>query len=201
MFTIEMLPAHVRSAIIWQDVPAGQIIFRDGAVANLLFFLAAGQVRLLHYTDAGHSVLHYRAEAGEFFAEVVLFLDTYGCSAIAERPSRVAAIPKALLENELRQNPELAMILMALMSRRLHFTKIMLELKSIRSARDRLLRYLQIMIPLSGSGKSSVEFDRPFKVIAEELGMSAEVFSRTLKLLESEGIIDRTQRRISLRQI
>lgn len=198
MFTIDMLPATIQAQIVWQDVPAGQIIFQERATADLLFFLVDGQVRLLHYTNTGQSVTHYRVEAGEFFAEIVLFLDTYACSAIADRPSRVAVIPKAALEIELRHNPELAMVFLAQMSRRLHFTKIMLELRSIRSARERLLRYLQIMIPLTGAGQSSIEFDRPFKVIAEELGLSAEVFSRTLKLLQDEGIIDRVQRRISL---
>lgn len=196
MLTIEMLPETIRSQIVWQDVPAGQIIFREGATANLLFFLAAGRVRLLHYTNTGQSVSHYRVEAGEFFAEIVLFLDNYACSAIADRASRVAAIPTAALEIELRRNPELAMVFMAQISRRLHLTKIMLELRSIRSARERVMRYLQITISLTGA--ASIEFDRPFKVIAEELGLSAEVFSRTLKLLQEEGIIDRTQRRISL---
>jgi CRP/FNR family transcriptional regulator, dissimilatory nitrate respiration regulator len=198
MFTIEMLPTTIQSEVIWQDVPVGQIIFQDGSVADLLFFLVTGQVRLLHYTDAGQSVMHYRVETGEFFAEVVLFQDIYTCSAIADQPSRVAAIPKVAFATELSQNPELAMTLMALMSRRLHFTKIMLELRSIRSARERLLRYLQIMIPLMGSGESSLELDRPFRAVAEELGLSAEVFSRTLKVLQEEGLIERTQRRIVL---
>jgi CRP/FNR family transcriptional regulator, dissimilatory nitrate respiration regulator len=198
-FTINQLPVELQALITWQDVTEGQIIFRDGDAAELLFFLESGQVKLLQYTEAGKTIEHYGVEADEFFAEIVLFLEDYACSAIATQPSRIAAIPKVHFLTELRQNPQLATVLMSQMAQRLHFTKIFLELRSIRSARERVIRYLQIMIPLVGDPQQSrLDLDRPFKSIAGDLGLSPEVLSRTLRQLQEDGVIERVDRSITL---
>lgn len=196
---IDQLSAELKALVTWQNVTAGQFIFREGEAADSLFFLESGQVRLLQYTESGKSIEHYGIEAGDFFAEVVLFLGNYACSAITTQPSRIAAIPKNLFLVELRQNSELATALMLQMARRLHLTKILLELRSIHSARERVIRYLQIMIPLvSEPQQSSLELDRPFKSIAGDLGISPEALSRTLKQLQTEGVIERVNRSITL---
>jgi CRP-like cAMP-binding protein len=198
-FAINPLPVELQALITWQDVTEGQIIFREGDAADLLFFLESGQVRLLQYTEAGKTIEHYGVEAGEFFAEIVLFFGDYACTAIASQSSRIAAIPKVHFLTELRQNSELAIVLMGQMSRRLHLTKILLELRSIRSARERVIRYLQIMISLVGDPQQSrLDLDRPFKSIAGDLGLSPEVLSRTLRQLQEEGVIERVDRSIML---
>ncbi|MBE9013130.1 Crp/Fnr family transcriptional regulator [Pseudanabaenaceae cyanobacterium LEGE 13415] len=197
---IEQLSTELQTLLNWQTVPQGQVIFREGEPADLLYFLDSGQVRLLHYTSAGKAVDHYRIEAGEFFSEVVLFLDNYACTAIAERRSRIAAIPTTAFLAELRRNSELSARSMSQMARRLHITKIVLELRSLRSARERVLRYLQNMIPLVGEPeRSQIQLTRSFRSIAGDLGISPEVFSRTLRQLQEEGVIDRVNRTIVLR--
>jgi CRP/FNR family transcriptional regulator, dissimilatory nitrate respiration regulator len=196
---IQQLSETLQASTLWQTVAAGESIFQEGEAANVLFFLESGRVRLLQYTQDGKSIDHYGVGAGEFFAEVVLFLDTYGCSAIAEESSRVAAIPKAAFLEELLHSPSLATALLSQMSRRLHFSKILLELRSIRTARERVLRYLQVMIPLMGEPEQfRISFDRPFRAIAENLGISPEAFSRALRQLQKEGVIDRNRRIITL---
>lgn len=196
---IEQLSKDLQAFVTWQDVTKGAVIFREGEAADRLYFLARGQVRLLHYTSTGKAIEHYQIEAGEFFSEVVLFLGNYTCTAIAERPSRIAAIPKTSLLAELSRNLELATVFMVQMARRLHTTKIVLELRSIRSARERVLCYLQNMIPLIGEPEQSkISFHRPFRAVAADLGISPEVFSRTLRQLQDEGVIDRVNRTIVL---
>lgn len=197
---IEQFSTELQALIMWREVTREQVIFREGETADWLYFLERGQVRLLHYSSTGSAIEHYRIGAGEFFSEVVLFLGNYACTAIAELPSRIAAIPKTAFLAELQQNLELSVQLMSQMARRLHMTKIVLELRSLKSARDRVLRYLQNMIPLIGNPEeSSIQLDRSFRSVAAELGISPEVFSRTLRQLQNEGIINRMNRRIVLR--
>jgi CRP/FNR family transcriptional regulator, dissimilatory nitrate respiration regulator len=198
---LDQLSEALQASITWRTVSQGQTIFRAGEPADLLFFLVSGQVRLVQYTPTGKNIQHYEIEAGEFFAEVVLFVEAYVCNAIANQPSRIASIPKPLFLDELRQNSDLAMVFMIQMARRLHLTKIMLELRSIRSAYERVLRYFQIMIPLIGDpAQSSLELERPFSAIAADLDITPEVLSRTLRQLQDEGRIDRVNRRITLRE-
>ena len=78
---------------------------------------------------------------------------------------------------------------------RLHSTKIILELRSIRSARERVLHYLRLTIPPE---EGSIVLDQPLKNIAFDLGLSLEVLSRTLAQLVKEGVISRQKRRITL---
>lgn len=198
---IDQLPATLQALMTWKTVPAGQIVFHAGEKADLLFFLESGRVRLLQYAQTGEEINHYPVEPGEFFAEVVLFLDTYACSAIADQVSQIVAIPTTAFLDELRQNAPLATLIMSQMARRLHTTKILVDLKSIRSARERVLRYFQIMIPLMGNPQQSyLDLDRPHHAIAADLGISPETFSRSLKQLQEAGALNRENRRIILHE-
>jgi CRP-like cAMP-binding protein len=200
-FKIEQFPAKIQAEMVWKTVEKGQIIFREGDPADTLFYLEAGEIQLLQYTQNGKAVEHYHVLAGEFFAEVVIFLSYYACSALAIQTSRIVAIPKVVLIPLLMENTDLSVTLMEQMARRLHLTKILLELRSYRAARERVLRYFQIMLPLlSEPDAKAIRLNRPLKEIASNLGMSPEAFSRTLKQLQQEGIMTRSGRKITLHQ-
>jgi CRP/FNR family transcriptional regulator, dissimilatory nitrate respiration regulator len=195
----DQLSEDLQTAITWQDVNEGHMIFRQGDKADILFFLQKGEVQLLQYTRTGQSVEHYRVHEGEFFAEVVLFLEIYACTAIATQVSEIGAIPKSIFLQVLQNKPELATAVMSQMAKRLHMTKILLELRSIRTARERVLRYFQIMIPLVGEPQASrMEIEGSFKDIAGSLGLSPESFSRALKKLQNENLIARNRYTITL---
>jgi CRP/FNR family transcriptional regulator, dissimilatory nitrate respiration regulator len=70
---------------------------------------------------------------------------------------------------------------------------VLLNLRSIRSPRDRVLHYLQLV-----AQSNQVNLERSFKDIAEEIGIAPEVFSRALASLEQDGAIGRSQRNIHL---
>jgi len=81
------------------------------------------------------------------------------------------------------------------LSYRLHTTKVMVELRSIRSAQERVLHYLRLVVPAE---KNTVVLEQPLKNIASDLGITPEVLSRTLTQLASDGVIAREKRRITL---
>jgi CRP-like cAMP-binding protein len=191
-FKPEQLPMDLQTLIEYRDLADRQVLFHKGELAQAAFWLESGQVKLLHHTVDGQAVNHYRIQAGESFAEVALFLKVYDCTAIAEAPSRVALLPKQPFLSALRQHPDLTEALMAQLAWRLHQIKILLELRSIRSARDRVLQYLLLSIE---SGQTCVKLDQPLRGIAEDLMLTPEAISRALSQLEEERIISR-QRRI-----
>ena len=87
------------------------------------------------------------------------------------------------------------MSLLRKLDRKSQSLKQLLELRSIRSARDRILQYLLFS---TNPGETKIIFDRSYKDIATELGLSPETLYRTLAELEREAIITRNGRQIEL---
>ena len=71
----------------------------------------------------------------ESFGETTLFSDTYTCSAIADKPSRIATIEKKLFRQALAADQELTTSYISQLTYRYQTVKTLLELRSIRSAR------------------------------------------------------------------
>jgi CRP-like cAMP-binding protein len=190
---LELVPQSVLNRITYKNIVVGQTLFLEKDTAEAIYALEFGQIRLLHYSESGQIVQHYRIFAGESFAEVVLFTDKYLCTAIAEAPSRVVIFPKQLFLDALQQDVGLSTKMMEQLSIRLHQAKTLITTRGIRSARDRVLHYLQIA---AQPDRTTVTLERPFKEIAEEIGISPEAFSRTLRELQQEGIITRSRKKI-----
>ncbi|WP_404788107.1 Crp/Fnr family transcriptional regulator [Altericista sp. CCNU0014] len=196
---IDELPDHIQTAmaIAYENLAAGQSLFHQGDCTRAIFVAISGKIGLMHYTEAGRAIKHYEVRTGESFAEAALFNEVYDCTAIADVPSRIAIFPKQAFLSTLRQHPELSEGLIAQLARRFHQAKVLLALRSIRSARDRVLHYLEIEAHLKGN---TVNLNQSLKDIAEEIGLSQEALSRVLSQLQKEGVISRKKRQIVLLQ-
>jgi len=178
-----------------QELAAGQLLFSQNDPALAIFLIETGRLRLVRHTREGKPVIFQVVRAGESFAESALFLDVYGCDAMAEVPSRVLTYPKQLLRTALRDHPALAADVVERLVRQSQSLQERLELRSIRSARDRVLQYLLSEVR---PGETTVNLDRHLKDIAVDLGLTAEVLYRTLARLEREGLIHRMKQQIIL---
>lgn len=184
---VSELPLELKSRVTYQELTKDQILFQQGEPTQAVFWVESGRLRLVSFTEQ-QMITHYSVDTGESFAETALYFDTYACTAIAEKPTQVIAIPKQVFLEALRQSPSLSEQYLAHLTHRFAAVKRLLELRSIRSARDRLLHYClqqrqpdQLTVPLTQS----------LKGLAIELGLSPEVLSRTLNQLESEGVLSR----------
>lgn len=192
----EQLPAEIRNRATYQDVGAKQIIFQQGETADSIYFLLNGQVKLVSFTEE-RIINHYFVSAGESFAEPALFADAYFCTAIADLPSSLAKIDKNLFRQAIANMPDIANVYMSQLTARFQTVKTLLELRSIRSARERILQYLIRQVE---PNNRTIILQRSLKSLAIELGLSSEALSRTLSRLQTEGIISRKQRSITLNE-
>lgn len=192
---IDQLPAALQAVVTDQHLSNGQVLFHRNEASRAIYAVKAGQVRLLHYTQSGQCISHYTVHPGEICAEIALFLEVYTCSAIVEESAHVLTYPKQAFLSTLQQNSDFAIAFMQQLSYRLHTTKVMVELRSIRSAQERVLHYLHLITPPE---KNVVMLEQPLKNIAFDLGISPEVLSRTLAQLAGEGAIARKKRQITL---
>ena len=142
-----------------------------------------------------HLVILHTARRGEFFAEASLFADAYHCDGVAAVPSSVRVYPKQKAMEAMRKDPALAEAFMARLARQLQELRARMELRNIRSARDRVLQYLRLRAGVQGR---SIPVEGQLQDIAAEIGMTREALYRTLAALETEGCLTRTETAILL---
>lgn len=196
-FRTDALPVSLASVIRSRDLARGDTLYRRGERAEAVFAVVYGRLQLFTSTPEGKKVPLYIVHAGECVSETSLFEEFYSCDVIAETDSRLQLFPKKALEAALRENPTLASEYMLLQARRCVALRRTLELRSLRSARDRIIQYLQT--PGTNGGSIQLRLDRPLKNIADDLGLTHESFYRTLARLTEEGVVTRTRDTLSVR--
>jgi CRP-like cAMP-binding protein len=178
-------------------VEAGGFVFHKGDIAKSIYTVEAGQIKLTRYTMEGRTVVLYRANAQQSFAEAALFSEVYHCNAIATMPSKINCYPKKQILEIFRQSPEKSEAFMALLANQVKTLRASLELRNILSASQRILEYFLLTA-------SPVNYEltvcQPFKELAAEIGLAHETFYRTLAKLEKERIIKRNGKKIKVLQ-
>lgn len=194
MFTIKELPKELQQCSTPRKLSTGQILFQQGDPTEFMFWVESGRLKLVSFTEE-QMITYYTVGEGDSFAETAINADTYSCTVIAEQPSRVIGIPKHKFLEALHQSSNLCKQYVSHLSQRFESVKQLLELRSIRSARNRLLRYLTQQCQ---PGQSTIPLTTSLKVLATNLGLSPEVLSRTFNQLESEQILSRKKGSVTL---
>jgi len=169
---------------------AGEAVFRLGAAARHVHFLAEGRVTLSRFGPRGEEVAIHAARAGEFFAEASLHSERYHCTAVVARPALVASIPSDELRALLRRDAEFAMQWLAIVSRQLRQARTRVERLCLKGARERV-RHLLLT---EGSGAAHrYTLHGSVKDLAVDLGLTHEALYRTLAAMERENLILREE--------
>jgi CRP-like cAMP-binding protein len=196
LLAFDTLPIPLQQAIFTRELDAGQRLFRQGDPATALFIVETGRFRLMRSTVDSNAIFLQFVSSGQSLGDAALLSTTYSYSAIAEMASRVIVYPKPELTAALRQYADLAEDVMKRLLQKINALEVNLELKGIRSAHQRVLRYLQYLV--TPEQETIVQLDRPWKSIADELGFTPDTVSRALARLERENRISRTQQGITL---
>ena len=175
----------------------GELLFRQGDRAGAIYKIETGRLRLIRRTIDDHLVILHAARRGEFFAEASLFAETYHCDAIAAVQSSIRVYPKEIVIKALRADPALADAFMARLAHQLQELRARMELRNIRSARDRVLQYLRLRAGVNGR---SITIEGQLQDVAAEIGITREALYRTLAALEAEEYLTRTENGIVLKK-
>jgi CRP/FNR family transcriptional regulator, dissimilatory nitrate respiration regulator len=180
-----------------RSLARNEVLFRQGDKVTAIYFVETGRLRLERRTFDGRVLILGTTPAGEFFVEAALFSDTYHCDAAATEPSQVRVYPKAAVLNALRADPASAMSFLALMARQVMGLRQRLELMKVRSAKERVLLYLEFH---AGPDGCTVNLRSQLQDVASELGLTREALYRTLASLERANAIERAGDRIMLKK-
>ena len=191
----DVLPSSLEAGGVVRVLAPGELLFRQGDRAAAIYKVESGRLRLIRRTVDDHLVILHTARRGEFFAEASLFAEAYHCDAVAAAQSRVRVYPKTKVMEALQTDPVLAEAFMARLARQLQELRARMELRNIRSARERVLQYLRLRV----HGRI-IAIEGQLQDIAAEIGITREALYRTLAALEAEGCITRTGTTILLKK-
>src|ERR1700751_1633729 len=191
----DSLPASLESGSAVRVLAPGELLFRQGDPAAAIYKVESGRLRLIRRTVDDHLVILHTARRGEFFAEASLFADTYHCDAVAAAASSIRVYPKQIVMEAIRRDPALAEVLMAKLARQLQEIRARMELRNIRSARERVVQYLRLHVH-----GCSIAVEGHLQDLAAEIGLTREALYRTLAALEAEGCLTRTESMILLKK-
>jgi CRP/FNR family transcriptional regulator len=120
------LDRHDRERVIWRmtisSFEAGTAIVRQGDTAEAFYLILSGEVEVTYTADGHGSVTTVLATLGqgEVFGEMALLDDgTRSSSVTATVPTRCALLSRWDFREELRSSPEVAIRLLAILSRRI----------------------------------------------------------------------------------
>ena len=193
----DALPSSLEAESVVRILGLGDLPFRQGDRAAAIYKVESGRLRLIRRTADDHLVILHTARRREFFAEASLFVEVYHRDAVAAAQSSVRVYPKEIVMEALRTDPALAEAFMARLARQLQELRARMELRNIRSARDRVLQYLRLR---AGVHDQPIAIEGQLQDIAAEIGMTREALYRTLAGLEAEGALTRTKTAILLKK-
>lgn len=164
------------------------VLFLQGEPANRFFVILDGWVRLYRQTTQGREVTIAVFGRGSTFAEAVHpQIMPFPCSAQVIVDSRLLVVPARGLIGRLCASNDLCLRVMASMSLRLDDLILQLENFSSRTTVQRTALF--ILHQCNGkTGSNRIELPLDKHLIAAQLGMQPETFSRCLAKLRRAGI-------------
>lgn len=166
-----------------------QILFREGDAVIGFYVVIKGAIKAYRINGAGREqVIHLIHEGGSFAEPAVAGLPGYPAHTRALEPTEVVLIRSQPFLDHLKVNTDLALRMLASLSRHLHELVTTIEGYRLRDAETRLLHWL---LRQAGDGGEpvSIELGIPKSVLASELGTRQETLSRLFAKLGKTGAL------------
>lgn len=168
-------------------------MFHAGQRPRWIFYVMAGELRLVRHSSTGNEIILQRQRAG-FLAEASLWSGRYHCDGIAVETGDAMAFPIKPFQQALQQDAHFQESWMRYLATAVRRTRAQAERLSLHSAADRITHYIE-----SEGENGSVNLTHTRKAWAAELGLSHEALYRTLARLQDIGflVVEKNQIRLA----
>lgn len=178
----------------------GAVVFRRGDPCPGFHIVVYGQIKLALQTDRGEEKVVELVTAYGSFGEAAMFLGRpHLLSAEALETSKLVQVPKHAVMAQIHRDPMFAQRFISELSARLYRRLDDLEDCVLRSGTERVVNYLLHAWNGHSAGQAA-RLVLPAKkgIIASQLGLTQEHFSRILHELVAEGLIEVEGRNVSI---
>ncbi|MGM4984711.1 helix-turn-helix domain-containing protein [Rhizobium sp. OK494] len=177
----------LRNAVV-HGVSAGTILFEQGEVPNFQLVVLSGSVQLFGRSAEGREVLIEAVHAPDLIIPAAVVTGApYLMQARVPEPSRFLLIHAATFRAAVEVDPLLAQAVIGSLAQQ--FRRMVRQVKNLklRSSTQRVGCYILSLSQRQGTPSQAV-FPYEKNLIASELGITRESFSRALSRLEKSGI-------------
>jgi CRP-like cAMP-binding protein len=165
-----------------------EALFRQGDPATAFFMVVEGWIKLYRITFSGEETVIHVLTNGESFAEAVAFTGArYPATAEAVSKARVVRIPADHVVRCIRENPDIALAMIASTSQHLHHLVQQVEQLKAQSGVQRVAEFLASLCAVE-QGPSMIALPYDKVLIAARLGLKPESLSRAFAKLRTVGV-------------
>ncbi|OYY92881.1 MAG: hypothetical protein B7Y41_14070 [Hydrogenophilales bacterium 28-61-23] len=176
-----------------------EVLFQKGDTPEGMHAVVAGQIKLALPSSHGAEKIVHMCGPGTTFGEAVVFLDTiYPISGQAMTDSLLVLISKRVLFEAMDNNSMLSRKMLASLSARLHELIGDMESCTLLNSMQRVICFLIQAAPANHSGRFEIVLPSSKQNIASQLNLAPETFSRALKHLSDQALIEIKGRSISV---
>lgn len=184
---VESVAAMMEVAVIG-NLPARQMLFREGEPADMLHCVLSGYIRVYKLDPDGREADVELYGPGDLIgASVVLDGGRYKATAQAAEPSLIARFDLKRVRDIAGRRPDLALTLANALSAQLSKAYTNLANDRLHTAPQRVARYLLSHCTVDGKAAS---FRLPYQksLLAGKLGLAPEALSRAFSMLRGHGV-------------
>ncbi len=176
--------------VISRKYERGAEIFSENDPGNGLYLLVSGRVKIYKLSADGREQILHILGPGDPFGEAAVFVGSnFPATASALTASTVFFIPREPFVDLINRMPQLAMNIMASMSRRLKKFAGMIEALSLKEVPARLATHMLFLSSQEG-GREDIRLNISKAQLASLLGTIPETLSRILKKMSARGYIE-----------
>jgi CRP-like cAMP-binding protein len=176
---------------------ADEMLFWEGEPCVGIFLIIQGSVKIFRTSPSGREVMLSIEAAPATVAELPLFDGgTYPASVRVVEPVAALFINKSDFQQFCRQNPEVALKVLAVVGRRLRHLVGLVESMTFGSVTQRLARML--LDASKAAGSDTFDLPATHQELASRLGTVREVVSRNLGRFRAQGLISIRDREVQI---
>ncbi len=181
----------IGSHLAFRVFEKGDVIVRQGEVADTIFIIVAGQVKVYIHDDheGNKEVIVSTLGAGDFFGEIAMFdKEPRSANVAATERTHVQMLSFAAFQRVIEQSPDMGRRVMATLAARLRHADRQIGTLALMNISSRVSRTL-LELAIMSNGHRVVGEPFTQKDLAGMIGASREMVNRTLKALTEQGYI------------
>lgn len=176
----------------------GELLFMEGEEAIFYYQIITGQMKMNNYNDNGQETIQGIFKAGQSFGEPAILGDfVFPANGEAVEDTKLICLEKSRFLDLLRENVEINIELLKILSNRLRFKALMAkEIKGFEAEHRilTLLNYLKKNAEVEG--EYCIDITR--QTIAQLTGLRVETVIRAIKQLKDKNTLQIRHRKIYL---
>jgi CRP-like cAMP-binding protein len=196
--------ARVAEVTVPRTFQAGSSVFREGDQSDTCYVVRSGRVRAVREHTDGRSITLATFGPGEIFGELALFDDEHRSATVETlEQTELIAILAGDMRRMLSEHPDIAVKLLAALSRRLRETNERLTRQSFQTVQSRVAAVLAELVAAErsqGAGEADILITATQSDLAQLAGSSRESASRFLAVLERAGIITQGRGKLTVHE-